>query len=129
MLNDRLKNSNSPIIRKLANIKHFGLILLLIVAISLLLVMTKSNKSNTFSDTDVSGLFSEGELRLEQMIEKINGIEDASVYINQTNSVINSVVILVSGDDSISTRIKVLTAIQSALDITSDKVKITNANN
>lgn len=129
MLEDKLKNSNTPLIRKLANVKHLGLVVLVIVLISLLLVFTRSNQNNNLTDTNTSILFSESELRLEQMIEKISGVKDASVYINETNSLINSVVVLMDASDNLATQIKVLTAIQSALHITSDKVKIINTNN
>ena len=129
MFIDKLKNSNSPLVRKLASIKHLGLIILLIIAFSLLLVMTRPNDTNQTDNIETSGLYTESELRLEKMIESINGVKDATIYINSDNEVVNSVIVVLNSDDLMSTRISVLSAVQTALNITSDKVKIISGNN
>lgn len=116
-------------VEKIKSIKHIKLIILLIVAVIVLLCV------QAYFDKPVDSKvvnMTETEQRLAGMLDEIEGISNTEVYINYENGdsffgdsgKISGVLVVAKGQNTVTNKLKMLNALQKALNINKDIIEI-----
>ena len=110
-------------LKKLLKSKGLRIALVCVLALLLLLAVWRVFFGGTKS---ASSAYKHTELeeRLSRLLEKIEGVKDATVMIGEEGGMPKSVVIIIKGDDGILTRIRVIDATANALNIARQDVLV-----
>lgn len=91
--------------------------LIIVIALTVLLIAVVIVFFGSGSQSRASAAKSATELRLTALLERMDGIGEAEVMVNETDGVVTGVVVVCDGADSISVRNDILNAVATALDI------------
>ncbi len=128
--NNGINNNKSEFLEKLKSVKYLKIVIFLVIialiALSLGRVSGKNKKENPYE------CMSETEIRLSKMLSEIDGIDDCEVYLNYgnnnsffgSNKEIEGVLVVCHGVDTVSNKLKMLSAIQKALNVNKDVIEI-----
>ena len=108
------------VIKRIKSIKNIQIIIaILIIAVALIIysnVISKT-KSNASSAGATESVMTEEEIRLESVLEKIDGAGDVSVMITKQSETVVGVIIIAEGARDISVRLRLLDATATALGV------------
>lgn len=110
--------------------KNALIVIVLLLALVLIVIILNTNKSLSVTTSGGTATAkTETELKLERILAGIEGVGEAEVMINQSESGISGVVIVCQGANNIMTRNDVLNAVCTALNIDGNNVAIYAMNN
>ena len=102
--------------------KHARIILLCVLALILLISVyevffASESAASSYDETDT-------EARISSMLERVEGIDEASVMIVEEEGEPVSCIVVYRGEDSILSRMRILEIASSALSIEKEKVQV-----
>lgn len=148
-MSDKEKKSGFKLFEKLKNIKHIELyISIIFIAILLLIYLSNFSKSDTKTQSSTGELtvisyIDNLEQNLEEILSNISGVENVKVMITldmdkaevaESQIMLNNfpavkgVIITAAGVNDVSTKMKVLHAVQAVLDVTNGNIEILSSN-
>lgn len=109
-------------LRKLFENRTARIILLCVLALVLLIAIyevffASESTASSYDET-------EAEARISSMLERVEGIDEASVMIVEEEGVTVSCIVVYRGEDSILSRMRILDITSSALSIPKEKVQV-----
>ena len=150
-MSDKEKRASPKWLEKLKNIKHIEIYITVVFVIILALIFisnTSFNGTSSKTDKQTTGLtvteyVAEVETNLEEILAKIEGVEDVKVMITLNMSQaevvdskinlnkfpdIKGVIVTAKGVNNTATRMKVLHAIEAVLEVTNGNIEILSSN-
>ncbi len=91
--------------------------LIIVITLIILLVAAVILFFGGKDDSPATAAKSQTEIRLTALLERINGIGETEVMVNETDGGVTGVVVVCEGADSILVRNDILNAVATALDI------------
>lgn len=107
-------------IKNLLKNKTFVIVCICVIALVLLIAVWKV----FFTSEKTTVLQTEEEVRLCNLLKKIEGVNDPAVMISSSDGEIVGAVVVFEGSDSILTRIRVIDVTATALSIEKGKIQV-----
>lgn len=125
--NSSINNSKNSLFYRIKNIKNIKVILVVLLVAVLLLSIDLFTKEKAKPVT-----MTNEEIRIANMIEQIDGINECEVYINygknqsffENQNSVEGVLVVCHGEKSVINKLQILNALQKALNINRDIIEI-----
>lgn len=115
-------------IKKLFSDKRVRIVSICVLALLLLLVVWKVFFPGNTKASSVLAQQSEQEARLSAILNEIEGVDGATVLISESAGEVVGAVVVIRGQDSILTRMRVIDVVSNALNLKKEKILVYPAN-